>query len=120
MGELAHPGASDHDESWCADVWNKVQGQEDDQLDDLDHAPWVIFGAAGGLAEHFDRVRRVTEEESVWRNKVDEPLVNQCSLFGKLWLALPSRYAETMTGEDSRRKHQRDIRPRRSPQTTPE
>jgi hypothetical protein len=84
----ARPG--DHDECDGADVGDEVEGEEDDQLDYLYHAPRLVFGASGWLAEHSDSVRGIDEEDALRRDEVGEAVVDQ----GGLQRACQRRYLE--------------------------
>jgi hypothetical protein len=59
MSELAESSSSDDDKGRRAKNWKKVERQEDNELNNLDDAPWSVDGSSSGLSEHSDRVRCV-------------------------------------------------------------
>lgn len=84
--QLADSGARDDNEGWRSDIRDQVQGEEDDELDDLNDAPGLIDGRARGLAQHLDGVWRVDEEEPMWRDEVLEAELDHGGL-RRSWLA---------------------------------
>lgn len=80
MGQLAQSCPSNHDESDWPHVWNQIQRQEHYKLDNLNDAPRLVYRCRRRLAEHLDRVGRVCEQEPVRRDKVNQRLLDQCSL----------------------------------------
>jgi hypothetical protein len=78
--QLAETPARDHDEDGSADVGHEVKGEEDDELDDLFQAPWLVLGTGGGLSEHAHRVRRIVEEDALRGNEVGVAVVDQGGL----------------------------------------
>lgn len=46
MRQLAEPCAGDYDKRGCANVGYQVEGEEENQLNDLDQAPWLVLGSA--------------------------------------------------------------------------
>lgn len=78
--QLAQPGAGDHDEGNGPKVRDEVEREADDKFDDLDEAPGLVFGAAGRLAKHADRVGGFEEEDALRGDEVDEAVVDQGGL----------------------------------------
>lgn len=70
MGELAESCASDDDEGGRADKGDEVEGQEDDELDDLDYAPGRVDCGRGWFAEHFDGGWGICEEDAMGGDEI--------------------------------------------------
>lgn len=81
MRQLAQTSPCDEQVGRHPDIWYEVERQEDDELDYLDNAPWLVFGAGGRLAKHLDRVRGVGKHEAMGSNEVGQIVVDQGSLF---------------------------------------
>lgn len=70
VGELAQSRACDDDKGRSADKGDEVERQEDDELEDLDDAPWRVDRGTCGLSEHSDRGGRIHEENSLGCDKI--------------------------------------------------
>lgn len=68
--EFSESSARNDDKGWSAEDGNEVEGEEDDQLDDLYQAPWSVNRRACGLSKHLHRGRRIGEENAVGRDEV--------------------------------------------------
>lgn len=79
--ERPQPSARDYDEGRRAHVRDQVEGQEDDQLDDLYEAPRLVDCGGRWLAEHLDGVWGIGEEDAMGRDDVDESFVDEGSLY---------------------------------------
>jgi hypothetical protein len=80
MRELAQPGASNHDEGHVADIWDQVDRQTDDQLDDLLPAEGPELSAAGRFAEHADCVWGVDEDDALGGDQIGVAIVDEGGL----------------------------------------
>lgn len=80
MRQFTHSCAGNYDKRRCADKRDQVQWEEDDKFDNLNQAPWVVFGSTGRSAQLFDRARLIREEDAVRRDEVDQAVVDKRSL----------------------------------------
>lgn len=78
--QLAQSCSGDHDESESAHKWNEVKGQEDDQLNDLNHTPRGIDCRACRLSQHFDGIGCIVEENSMRRDEILQSKFYESSL----------------------------------------
>lgn len=78
--KLAQSRAGDDDEGRCPDHGDEVEGEEDHELGDLDHAPGRVDGRGRRLAQHLDGGRGIGEEDSVRGDEIGLRLLDESGL----------------------------------------
>lgn len=80
MRQFPQSRSSDDDESQSTNIRDEIERQEDDQLNNLNNAPWRVDGRACGLPQHLDRRRRIVKKNPMGRNKALQSEFDESSL----------------------------------------